>query len=334
LARRKRLTKAQRRRRNRWVSGIIISLLIFVIGYFTGRRDVDFSQIRGTLDEATQRIEQGIENFEIPSFREEAPAPVENTTQMHMLDVGQGSAILLIAQDGTTILIDTGRYDDSEKRIISYLDEAIGLGGTIDLLIFTHNDADHIGNGDLVLEYFDVKEVWMNGVDHTTRVYEDLLDALLASDAEYKEPKAGDIFERGNFVIEVLHPVADSGGTDNNDESIVTRLSFDGMSLMTSGDVSVTQENQIVDRSGPLLSDILVLGHHGANTSTSEKWLQAVKPQMAFYQAGEDNTYGHPHPEVIERVEQYEIPVYGTDELGTISIFVDENGAVNVETEK
>lgn len=331
---RKRLTKKQRQKRDRWITGIVIAILIFITGYFTGNREVDFSQIRTTLEEAKQQIEQGMENFEFPTGSEQADAPIENMTQMHILDVGQGSAVLYIAEDGTSILVDTGRYDDSEKRIISYLDQYIGLGGKIDLLIFTHNDADHIGHGDLVLEYFDVQEVWMNGVDHTTRVYEKLLDAILASDAEYVEPKAGAVYERGNFEIKVLHPRADSTRKDNNDESIVTRLSFDGVSVLTSGDISVPRENEIVERSGPLWSDILILGHHGANTSNGEKWLQASSPQMAFYQAGVDNTYGHPHPDVIERIEQYGVPVYGTAELGTISIFVDENDQVIVETQK
>lgn len=331
---RKKLTKKQKQQRNRYIIGIIIAIIIFIAGYFTGNREVDFSEIRHALDEATQRIEQELGNFDFSAGNNQSDVPIENTTQMHILDVGQGSAVLYIAEDGTSVLVDTGRYDDSDKRIISYLDQYIGLGEKIDLLIFTHNDADHIGHGDLVLEYFDVQEVWMNGVDHTTRVYERLLDAILASDADYQEPKAGDVFKRGNFEIEVFHPQADSTRKDQNDESIVTRLSFDGMSVLTSGDTSVPRENEIVEQNGALWSDILILGHHGANTSNGEKWLQASQPEMAFYQAGIDNTYGHPHPDVIERVEQHGIPVYGTDELGTISIFVDEAGEVIVETQK
>lgn len=329
----KRLTKKQKRRRRRWFFGILFAIIIFVGGYLTGRRDVDFGQIRARLDEATQNIEQTIDDFEFPTLAEE-PEAVDGTSQMHVFDVGQGAATLLIASDGTTILIDTGRYDDSEKRIISYLDEEIGLGGTIDLLIFSHNDSDHIGHGKLVLEYFNVQEVWMNGMDHTSTVYDDLLDALLASDVAYQEPKAGDTIEKGAFTIEVLHPTADSPQNDANEESLVTRISFDGITLMTSGDVSIARENDIIERSGNLQSDILMLGHHGSASSTGDNWLQAVNPQIAFYQAGVDNQYGHPSPETVERVEAAGIPLYGTAELGTISIYVDENGEVNVQTER
>lgn len=328
----KRLTKKQRRRRNRWVLGLLAAIIIFIGGYMTGDSEIDLSGIRHKLDEATANIEQRVNELTTPT----QPTPVANgTSQIHLFDVGQGSSMLLIASDGTSVLVDTGRYDDSEKRIISYLDHHIGLGEEIDLLIFTHNDSDHIGHGELVLEYFDVNEVWMNGMDHTSQVYDDLLDALLASDAEYAEPKAGETHERGVFDIQVYHPTTDSPQSNPNDESLVTRFSFDGISLMNSGDVSIPRENDIIERGRwNLQSDILIAGHHGAANATGAAWLQAVNPQMVFYQAGIDNPYGHPAPETIERVEQAGIPIYGTAELGTISMYIDENGEVDVKTER
>lgn len=335
MAKRRRLTKKQRERRNRWVLGLVVALLIFVTGYLAGRRDVDFQQIQTKLDETLTRIEQQISNFEIPqrTLKSADSALKEATSQVHILDVGQGAATLLIAEDGSNILIDTGRFDDSEKKIISYLDHYIGLGNEIDLLIFSHNDSDHIGHGELVLEYFEVQEVWMNGLDHTTKVYSNLLDAILNSDADYLEPKAGEHFTRAAFEIEVLHPKTGSTRKNHNDESLVTRIEFDGLSLMTSGDASMPRENEIIKRSGNLQSDILMLGHHGASDSTGENWLRAVKPQIAFYQAGQNNSYGHPGIDTLERLDQLNIPVYGTDELGTISLYIDEAGAVEVQTE-
>lgn len=331
MAKKKRLTKKQRERRNQWVLGLIAALIVFIGGYIAGNRELDFSEILGRLDDATANIEQRVGDLKQPA---NTRAPVEGTSEIHVLDIGQGSSILLIASDGTSVLVDTGRYDDSQKKIISYLDEYIGLGEEIDLLIFTHADADHIGHGDLVLEYFDVQEVWMNGMDHTSQVYENLLDAILASDADYAEPKAGDVIQEGAFEIQVLHPTADSPQSNQNDESLVTRFVFDGISVMNSGDASIPRENDIVERSGNLQSDLLIIGHHGAANSTGEKWLEAVKPKMALYQAGPDNQYGHPTPEMIERVEAAGIPLYGTIELGTISIYIDEHGEVNVETER
>lgn len=326
LAKRKRLTKKQREQRNKWIFGLLVAFFVFMGGYLTGRKDIDFQLIQARLDE---RINQ----FELPRFNERS-VESEGTSQIHILDVGQGAAVLLIGSDGTSVLVDTGRYNDGEKKIISYLDKYIGLGEELDLLIFTHNDADHIGHGDLVLEYFDVQEVWMNGMDHTSQIYSDLLDALLLSDATYAEPKAGEYFVRGAFKIDVLHPEENSPQKDSNDESIVTRFEFDGLSLMTTGDASIPRENEIVARNHNLRSDLMVLGHHGAGNSTGEEWIQAVRPQMAFYQAGIDNSYGHPHPDTIERLKNAGIPIYGTDELGSISIYIDEAGEVTVETER
>ena len=334
MAKRKRLTKKERARRNKGLLGLFVVMVIFFGGYVVGRRDITLAQIIEKLDEATISIERQMSDFELPKRNKDDSPVRENTSQIHILDVGQGSSILFISQEGTSILVDTGRFDDSEKRIISYLDSLIGLGGKIDLLIFSHNDADHIGHGDLVLDYYDVQEVWMNGMDSSSKVYANVLDAILKSNAAYAEPKAGEVFNRGDFEIEVLHPTKDSPQKNSNDESIVTRISFDGISFMTSGDASVPRENDIVARTGHIKSDMMMLGHHGAANSTGEKWVQAVRPKLAFYQAGVNNTYGHPTADALERVESANIPVYGTDELGTISIYIGEDGEVTVETER
>lgn len=335
LAKRKRLTKKQRKRRNHWLAALFIGLLIFISGYIAGHQDLDFSQVQQKLDAAKSKIETQLKDFELAEKTEKIkPAKVAvGMSEIHLFDVGQGASVLLVAKDGSNVLIDTGRYDDSEKKIISYLDKEIGLGGAIDLLIFSHNDSDHIGHGDLVLEYFDVQEVWMNGVDHTTKVYSALLDRLLVSNAEYKEPKAGETFIRDAFEIQVLHPEAGSTRKDHNDESLVVRITFDDISIMTSGDASILRENEIVERTGNLQSDILMLGHHGADNSTGAQWIKAVNPEMAFYQAGRENIYDHPGSETIQRLQEFEIPVYGTDEFGTISLYIDENGAVEIKTD-
>lgn len=335
LAKRKRLTKKQRKQRNNWLVALFISTLIFISGYIAGHQDLDFSQVQIKLDEAKTKVEKQLSDFQLAEKTKKIkPVKItEGISEIHLFDIGQGASLLLVAKDGSNILIDTGRYDDSEKKIISYLDKEIGLGGQIDLLIFSHNDSDHIGHGDLVLEYFDVQEVWMNGVDHTTKVYSKLLDSLLISNAAYLEPKAGETFTRDSFEIQVLHPEPGSTRKNHNDESLVVRIAFDGISIMTSGDASIARENEIVERTGNLASDILILGHHGADNSTGLQWIAAVDPAMAFYQAGKDNIYEHPGRETIERLQEAGIPVYGTNELGTISLYIDENREIDIETD-
>lgn len=336
LAKRRRLTKKQQKRRNRWIVAIILSFIIFISGYIAGHRDLSFDYVQAKYEVAKINIEEYLNNLKLDNklLKNKPRDNTDGISEIHIFDVGQGSSVLLMAKDGSNILIDTGRYDDSEKKILSYLDKEIGLGGKIDLLIFSHNDSDHIGHGDLVLEYFDVQEVWMNGIDHTTQVYSNLLDTLLDSKIEYKEPKAGENFTIHSFEVQVLHPEAGSTRKDHNDESIVVKISFDGVSLMTSGDTSIPRENEIVERAGNLTSDILVLGHHGADNSTGEQWIDAVSPKVAFYQAGEENIYNHPGTETIQRLEKVAIPVYGTDEFGTISLYINQNGEMEIETER
>lgn len=336
LAKRKRLTKKQRKKRKRWLYGLLLAGIIFTIGYITGHNNLDFSIIQERLDTSITKVEKQIDNFQLPNRiqKKRKTTTNEGISEVHIFDVDEGSSIFLLAEDGSNILIDTGPSDDSEKRIISYLDEKIGLGGKIDLLIFSHNHSDHIGHGDLVIEHFDVQEVWMNGLDSRSTIYSNLLDKLLDSTAEYLEPKAGEKYNRNAFEVEVLNPEVGDTGQDNNDGSIVTRIEFGGISLMNSGDASIPRENDIIAGNIKLKSDLLILGNHGADNSTGEAWISAVDPKLAFYQAGKDNIYNHPGENTIQRLKEADVSVSGTDELGTISIYIDEEGQLDIETSK
>lgn len=307
---------------------VVLIGLAFLLGIAVERSAFSLDAIHSQIDELYHRVHQwthmtfssGVEN--------------EQNGEVIFFDVGQGSSTLVKSADGTTILIDTGRHDDSSNQIVQYLNDEIGVGGKIDLLIFTHNHADHIGNGDLVLEYFQVDEVWMNGMDSASQIYSNVLDALLESSAEYVEPKRGDRKEVGSFIVEVLHPIADHPQSNQNDESIVTRIRSGAVSIMLTGDSSASVERSIIDSTiAQLQSDILLLGHHGSDTSTSEEWVEAVNPHIAIYQASITNSYGHPHQEVLERVDRYGIPVYGTSKDGTIRVLFDEKGEIEVVTE-
>ena len=321
---RRKLTKKQRENRRKTVVFLLLFLGVFFLGYFVGENGLN-------KDKWVQSIEQ-IES-KIQSYFETEKAPNASSAEIHILDVGQGSSTLLQAEDGTTILIDTGRYNDGDKKILRHLDTYVGTGGTIDLLIFTHNDADHIGYGDRILTYYNVEEVWMNGVDTTTKVYEHVLDAIASSSAKYVEPKAGDVKNVGPFAIKVLNP--QEGDTNNqNDQSIATKISINDFSIMNTGDVDMKIETEIMQRHHALQSDVLILGHHGSKYSSSQEWISKVEPELAVYSAGEGNSYDHPNDEIIERIIKNDIPFYGTDINGTISLFIDETGSYTIKVEK
>ena len=312
---------------------VMTTLLVgvaFLLGLWTERADYSFQWMETYISEMTSRIR----TFSSYVFNEPER---ESLAEVHFFDVGQGSSTLLKASDGTTILIDTGSYDDSEAQIVNHLNGEIGVGGGIDLLIFTQNDADHIGNGDLVLEYFQVEEVWMNGMDHTSQEYGRLLDAMLKADITYVEPKTGFASDIGPFSIELLHPLVNEKQSSQNKESIVTRITVDETSLMHTGDVDIGLEKRILtESSNSLQSDILILGHHGSSSSssTSEEWLNAVNPTIAVYQAGLGGQSGHPHIETIEKITDHRAELFGTDRNGTIRIHVKEDRQHDVFTEE
>ncbi|MFO8069066.1 MAG: MBL fold metallo-hydrolase [Alkalibacterium sp.] len=316
---------------NKPLSILLTTLLVsvaFLLGSWFGKNNISYQWIETYANEISSQI-RSLGSY----FNKDKKS--EKLADYHFFDMGQASSVLLKGYDGTTILIDTGRYNDSEPRIIDYLNAEIGIGAEIDLLIFTHNDADHIGNGDLVLDYFQVNEVWMNGMDHTSQTYSRLLDALLKSDAIYTEPKDGYTTEMGAFSIEVFHPLENEKQSNQNDESIVTRITLGDTVLMHTGDVNADVEKRILNEaSASLQSDIMVLGHHGSNESTSEKWLQAINPSVAVYQAGVGNQYGHPHREILQLFDNHPAELLGTDNYGTIHIVVNENNEIDIFTEE
>src|SRR5690606_4521212 len=146
-------------------------------------------------------------------------------------------------------------------------------------------------------------------------------DAILASEAGYHEPRAGEVYTLGHLRIEVVHPQQVTG--DFNNGSIVMRLVYGDVEVLLTGDAEASAEHEMIARGHDLSADILHVGHHGSSTSTSPEFLAAVNPKVAIYSAGKDNPYGHPHAEVIERLHRRGVKIYGTDLHGTIRVTTD-----------
>lgn len=255
-----------------------------------------------------------------------APEITEGEAVVSFLDVGQGDSTL-IQSDETTILIDTGRHDGDV--IFDHLEEK-GVTN-IDLLIFTHPHADHIGNGDEIVLQYEPEEVWIDGNEATSQVFERLVDALIETNTEVYEPTRGEAIEVGSFLLEVINP--DELTEDLNNDSIGLRLTYGDVQFLFTGDAEESAEQAIVDSGMDLDADILKMGHHGSNTSTTIPFLEAVTPEVAIYSASENNSYDHPGPEAIGRVEQFGAELFGTIENGTITIITDGEN-YEVQTEK
>ena len=236
---------------------------------------------------------------------------------VHFIDVGQGDATLIQSED-FVILIDAGRHDRND--VVSYL-KSSGID-KIDLLVLTHPHADHIGQADKVLNEFKVDEVWASGNEHTSRTFERVLDAIIKSNASYVEPIAGEKYQIGPATVTILHPGESLSGDLNND-SVSFRLDYGDISFIFTGDAEKEAEESMINSGLPLKAHILHVGHHGSNTSSTQKFLNKVRPKVAIYSAGKDNSYGHPHEEIVKRYNDMGIVLYGTDVHGTIILKTD-----------
>lgn len=261
---------------------------------------------------------------------ENASSVTEKTltgAEFQFFDVGQGDSTLIQSEDGTTILIDTGRQDDD--RILTLLKEA--KVEKIDLLLLTHPHADHIGNADKVIATYKPKEIWMDGLPFSSSIYEKVIDAALASNATYKEPRRGDKASFGPFDLTVLSP--DNLENDANNDSIAVKISYKDISAIFTGDAEKGREKEMVESGADMEADILDLGHHGSSTSNQPFFLDKINPQVAVYSAELANSYGHPHVEVLEWLKDRNIKTFGTDVNGTITIETDGE-KIHVQTEK
>ncbi|WP_262499780.1 MBL fold metallo-hydrolase [Planococcus sp. ANT_H30] len=276
-------------------------------------------------DEAVNNEEQqenDKDKVEQPVLNED----VAETLSVHYIDVGQGDATL-VEFEGFLMLIDAGHWKSTQ--VVDYLKQQ-GIK-EIDIVVGTHPDADHIGQLAQVIGEFEVGEVWMSGNTSSSNTFTNALQAIEASDTAYDEPKTGDIFDVGSLQIEVLHPKELTGAA--NEESISLRITYGDVDFVFTGDAGITEEQQMIDSGIELNAEILRLGHHGSNTSTSAAFLKAVNPDVAIYSAGADNSYGHPHAEVIAAVENAGAEVYGTDVNGTIVVETDGK-SYRVKTQK
>jgi competence protein ComEC len=255
------------------------------------------------------------------------PTPTATATQtptlaalsVYFLDVGQGDSTLLVGPD-FTLLIDAGRHDRND--VVPQL-EQIGVEA-IDLLVGTHPHADHIGQFPQVLARYPVTEVWMSGDAHTSLTFERAVDAILASDAAYREPRAHETYTIGSAVVEVLNPLTLTG--DFHEGSVSLRVVYGAVAFLFTGDAEAATEAALIGRGHPLAAQILQLGHHGSSTSSSAAFLQAVQPDLAIWSAGAGNSYGHPHADVLDRLAGLGVLVCGTADYGTLVVQTNGQG--------
>ncbi|WP_239984545.1 MBL fold metallo-hydrolase [Lentibacillus sediminis] len=240
--------------------------------------------------------------------------------QVHFIDAGQADATLFQYGDGEevyTILYDTGDWRGND--VVNYL--AAQNISEIDLIIVSHPDADHIGQLAEIVAAYPVGEVWMSGNESSSDTFQEAIAAVLNSDSDYHEPRTGEEYEIGPMELKVLYPSSITGRS--NEESVAVHFTYGDVRFLFTGDAEQAGEMEMLNSGVGVEADILQLGHHGSDTSSAPAFIEAVDPAIAIYSAGADNSYGHPSPEVVSRIQNSGIELYGTDVHGTIVVTTD-----------
>jgi len=246
----------------------------------------------------------------------------QKSFSISFIDVGQGDSILIQALNGRQLLIDGGR----DKKVLGKLKEILPLGDTsIDVVIGTHPDADHIGGLVDVLNTYKVGAILEPGVYSKSKIYASLQQLIQSKEIPHILARSGMsivLDEENKIIFKVLFPDQDVSRLETNEASIVGILETPYGKVLLTGDSPVSKELYLINKDGNnLRADILKLGHHGSRTSTSMEYLQTVQPKIAIISAGLNNSYGHPHKEVTDRLNFLKIPYLETSKEGTIKCF-------------
>jgi len=235
------------------------------------------------------------------------------------LDVGQGDAIFIEAPNGKQVLIDAG----FNKKVLRELSQQMPFyDRSLDLIIMTHPDSDHIGGFPSVLETYTVDMILESGVKCQNKICDELDKWIEEKDIKREIARRGMVIDLSEEVyLEVLFPDRDATNFETNMASVVVKLVYNGNSFLLMGDSPQSIEEYLVSLGQFNLDvDVLKLGHHGSKTSSSESFVGYVSPDVAIVSAGKDNRYGHPHQEVLDILEKFGVEVLRTDEDGTIVI--------------
>ena len=263
--------------------------------------------------------------------------PASGRLEVHMLDVGQGDAIALRTPAGRWIMVDAGdawRSGDAGARIVApYLARR---GGDVAALFLSHPHSDHIGGAASLLRLTRVATVYDGGMVYGSGEYESLLRAVQDRRVAWRAARAGDTLTIDGVHLHVLGPDSATAAhaRDPNDASVMLMAEYHGARVLLTGDAERPEEQRVLQEFGSdLRADVLKVGHHGSITSSTDAFLDAVRPRVALVSVGADNTYGHPSAVVMRDLEGRHVELLRTDEDGTIVLTSDDGHAWHVRTE-
>ena len=292
--------------------GIIVLAIIFIVG---NNFDLDLLKdlTNDVESDALENVDRKQQNNEVTN--------VDGNLIIDYIDVGQGDSIL-IRQGEHAMLIDGGTTECKEE-LLEYLKSKNIT--KFDYIIGTHPHEDHIGSLDDVVNEFEFDTIFFPDVSSarvTTKTFENLVLAVANKNMKFTTPISGKEYSLGEAKFNILAPSSTSYQSLNN-YSIVIKLNYGENSFIFTGDAETLSETEILNSYDDIHADVLKLGHHGSTTSSSKKFLNAVSPKYAVISVGKDNAYNHPTKTTMDKILELNIPVYRTDELGTIECISD-----------
>lgn len=317
-----------------WIFGFIL-VIIIIAGINVGIKD---DQVAEEPQEAVQQagetdlIEAQVKAEEAApdkdnvlaesNLADNSPVAGEDTVDenltVHFLDVGQGDSILL-EYHGKTMLVDAGERDKGTV-VSAYLHNQ--GASIIDYIVATHPHSDHIGGMDDVLNSFQVGDFIDSGFPHTSKTYENMLITIDEKNIPFEVAEKGKEIEFDPAVdIEILNPGSEYSD-ELNENSVVLKVSYEEVSFLLMGDAGLETEEKLMSSGYDLDSDILKVGHHASRSGSGEAFISAVSPEISVIEVGAGNDYGHPHAEVLERLQKAS-RVYRTDLDGSIVVTTD-----------
>lgn len=258
------------------------------------------------------------------SWLERGPA----RTEIHLIDVGQGDAIAIRSPLGRWALVDAGRaWSGGDAGRSTVVPQLRRRGGPLALFILTHPHADHIGGAASVTRALRPQQVYDAGFVLGQTGYRELLETIASRDIPWQRVRPGATHELDGIAIDFLAPDSAwaAGRDDPNDASTVVRVRIGALRFLLMGDAEAGEEAWLLDRLGAeaLQATVLKVGHHGSRTSTTPAFLDAVRPRVALVSVGANNGYGHPNPEVMQRLATQGATVLRTDQLGSVILRTD-----------
>lgn len=249
-----------------------------------------------------------------------------NKLEIYYFDVGQADSIL-IKENNYNILIDAGNNEDGEN-LVNYLKNDLNIN-KFNMVVGTHPHEDHIGGLDNIIDEFDIDTILMPNATSTSKTFESVLNSIENKNYKITVPKIDEEFNYDNIKLKVLYTGTNEKDLNNN--SIVLNLTYFNNKFLFTGDATSKVEKKLLKKD--IESDVLKIGHHGSEYSTTNDFLDKVNPKYAIIEVGKNNTYKHPKQITLDKLNAKNIKIYRTDLDGTIKITSDGNN-ITFETIK